>query len=87
MATLKKGSQGGEVREIQQALSDMGFPVDVDGAFGEQTHNAVVAMQMIFGYSVDGMVGPATQKLISHQRELRWNLKEAQKHGYPKAGA
>lgn len=79
---MKQGSRGDEVREVQQALSDMGFPVDADGIFGAQTHNSVIAMQIIFGYDVDGIVGPATLKLINHQKGLGWNLQTAQKNGY-----
>jgi hypothetical protein len=36
-------------------------------------------MQTIFGYDVDAMVGPATQKLLEQQAQYGWNLQAAQK--------
>ena len=45
--------------------------------------DAVIAMQAIFGYDIDGMIGPATLKLIHKQSELGWNLERARSNGYP----
>jgi peptidoglycan hydrolase-like protein with peptidoglycan-binding domain len=80
---LKKGSSGDEVKAMQSALKKLGFPIDADGLFGEKTHNAIITMQTVFGYDVDGMAGPATLKLIEQQAGYGWTLEGARKaiHG------
>lgn len=80
---LRKGSKGESVRELQQHLKQLGFALEADGHFGDVTHNIVIAMQAIFGYDIDGSVGPATTKLIHKQSELGWNLERARQQGYP----
>jgi peptidoglycan hydrolase-like protein with peptidoglycan-binding domain len=79
MTTLKRGSSGTEVRSLQENLKKLGFSIDVDGSFGDRTHNSVITLQTIFGYDVDGMVGPATLKLVDQQVGYGWNLQAAQK--------
>lgn len=79
MTTLKRGSSGNEVRSLQENLKKLGFSLAVDGSFGEHTHNSVITLQTIFGYDVDGMVGPATLKLVDQQVGYGWNLQAAQK--------
>lgn len=79
MTVLKEGSKGDEVKRVQGTLKKLGFDIADDGIFGEKTRNAVVTMQTIFGYNVDAMVGPATQKLLEQQAEYGWNLQAAQK--------
>ena len=56
--------KGDAVREIQQALVDAGFPVDVDGFFGAGTDAAVRQYQAANGLAVDGIVGPATSAAL-----------------------
>jgi peptidoglycan hydrolase-like protein with peptidoglycan-binding domain len=80
---LKKGSKGAAVVNLQQSLQRLGFTLEADGQFGDITHNVVVAVQAIFGYDIDGMVGPATAKLINQQLGYGWNLELARKGGYP----
>ncbi len=77
MSVLKRGSQGEAVSQIQELLNRLGFQLDVDGVFGEATHHAVVALQVIFGEQVDGMVGPATQELLARQADAGWSLQAA----------
>jgi peptidoglycan hydrolase-like protein with peptidoglycan-binding domain len=79
MAVLKKGSTGDEVKQVQNTLKKLGFALEPDGIFGDKTHNAVVTMQTIFGYDVDGLVGPATAKLLEQQAGFGWNLDAARK--------
>ena len=67
MSILKQGSRGDEVRGVQDKLKKLGFTIESDGIFGAKTHAAVITMQTVFGYDVDGDVGPATQKLIDQQ--------------------
>ncbi|HTU60193.1 MAG TPA: peptidoglycan-binding domain-containing protein, partial [Polyangiales bacterium] len=60
MSVLKQGSRGDEVRAAQDKLKQLGFAIDADGIFGEKTHAAVITLQTVFGYDIDGMAGPAT---------------------------
>ena len=55
------------VREIQQKLQDVGWPLQVDGQNGPQTSSAVWDFQA--GYArrslvIDGLAGPQTQEAI-----------------------
>src|ERR1043166_3291787 len=61
MSTLKQGSSGPDVQDLQQKLKDLGFdPNGVDGNFGPGTKAAVIAFQQSQGLQADGMAGPAT---------------------------
>jgi peptidoglycan hydrolase-like protein with peptidoglycan-binding domain len=57
---LQVGSSGPAVRELQTLLGQHGYPVTVDGIFGQQTAAAVRAFQKAKGLVVDGIVGPQT---------------------------
>lgn len=86
MSVLRKGSNGQPVEHLQEKLTQLGFTLDVDGIFGDQTHNSVITLQTIFGYDVDGAVGPATMKLIDAQVGYGWNVVAARK-AFVKPGA
>jgi peptidoglycan hydrolase-like protein with peptidoglycan-binding domain len=59
--TLKKGSKGQAVKDLQEALKALGFDVGaVDGVFGKKTEDAVKAFQKLQGIDADGIVGPIT---------------------------
>lgn len=61
-----------DTREVQQHLSDFGWPISVDGSFGDMTHRAVQAFQKGFGYYdllIDGYAGPATWNALTLCRE------------------
>lgn len=58
--TLRYGSQGDEVRILQQALSNAGWPTWVDGEFGPHTESTVEMYQRANGLIVDGIAGPQT---------------------------
>jgi peptidoglycan hydrolase-like protein with peptidoglycan-binding domain len=61
MPTVREGSSGPAVRELQNLLKAKGFnPGPVDGAFGPKTKAAVLAFQRSQGIAVDGVVGPQT---------------------------
>jgi murein L,D-transpeptidase YcbB/YkuD len=64
--TLSKGSTGQHVTILQQRLTSAGYGVGkIDGIFGAKTLEAVKALQVDKGLSVDGIVGPKTwEKLI-----------------------
>ncbi|WP_226528738.1 peptidoglycan-binding domain-containing protein [Metabacillus niabensis] len=56
--TLKKGSKGEAVKDLQNMLEKAGFDVGkVDGVYGEKTVAAVKALQKKVGISQDGIVG------------------------------
>jgi len=58
--------RGAVVKEIQRVLKARGFsPGPIDGDFGAQTHNAVVAFQASNGMVADGEVGPLTARKLA----------------------
>lgn len=66
MAALSRmGSQGTEVRAIQEKLKERGlYSGTVDGIFGTLTQDAVKKFQRQQGLTVDGIAGPATLKRL-----------------------
>ena len=72
--TLKKGSRGPEVSELQRLLVERGYPVDIDGDFGTPTYQAVRAFQSQNldqhgqPLAVDGKVGPLTWWSLTHPK-------------------
>jgi len=70
---LSVGSNGAAVRTLQQQLNRIriNYPaipaiVNVDGIFGPQTREAVLAFQRIFDLTPDGVVGKSTWYRISY---------------------
>lgn len=64
---VRRGDSGEDVYVVQQYLNEVSrdYPSiprisPVDGIFGENTENAVMAFQRIFNLTPDGIVGPAT---------------------------
>ncbi len=67
--SLKVGSQGTEVREVQQKLKSLGFySGSVDGDFGEGTETAVKNFQRQYGLTADGKVGAQTLQALRSAR-------------------
>jgi hypothetical protein len=74
---LQRGESDGEsdltvstdpelIAELQRALARAGYdPGSPDGAFGQNTEEAVVAFQQANGLSPDGIVGPETADALS----------------------
>ncbi|WP_028610974.1 spore cortex-lytic enzyme [Paenibacillus harenae] len=61
-ATLKVGSSGQDVYELQGRLKHLGFfNGPIDGQFGQETKNAVTWFQWKFGLKSDGVVGAKTK--------------------------
>lgn len=57
----KVGSRGNEVRQIQNKLKQLGYyKGTVDGIYGNNTKNAVIAFQKNCGLTADGIAGPKT---------------------------
>lgn len=65
VATLRQGSQGSEVKEVQRRLKKWGYyNGSVDGVFGAGTRAAVIAFQKKNGLTADGVVGRATYQAL-----------------------
>lgn len=63
--TLRRGSQGDEVADLQTILNARyGADLDVDGNFGKATEAAVKAFQKSHGLTADGVVGAKTWKAL-----------------------
>ena len=61
--TIRKGSQGADVKYLQEQLIKAGFDLGsygADGKFGAKTEAAVKAFQSAHGLKTDGIVGPMT---------------------------
>jgi cell wall-associated NlpC family hydrolase len=70
--TLRSGSSGDAVRELQEDLKEMGFdPGEIDGKFGPKTREAVMAFQLAYSLTADGIVGGVTWQEIEKQQSLR----------------
>mgnify|MGYP004462838709 FL=1 len=65
MRTLKKNFTGEDVKQLQQALIDLGYLNDAaDGTFGTNTQEAVIRFQAVNGLNADGLAGAKTQELL-----------------------
>jgi PKD repeat protein len=57
---LSWGSKGTSVRFLEQRLSELHYGLErVDGYYGQDTYDAVIAFQKVSRMSLDGIVGPA----------------------------
>ena len=67
METLEMGSEGNDVKQLQQKLKDLGYlSGSADGKFGKATEAAVITFQKNNGLTADGKAGTATlNKLYS----------------------
>ncbi|QDL11621.1 hypothetical protein DP113_30460 [Brasilonema octagenarum UFV-E1] len=73
--TLKEGSQGQEVKNLQELLNGTGeLPkgqfgtIKVDGVFGPNTKAAVIKFQKSTDIAADGVVGLKTWKQLSFRK-------------------
>lgn len=63
---LRNGSRGDEVKELQEALTKLGFDTGVaDGIFGPNTEKAVKQCQALFGLDADGIWGPKSAAALA----------------------
>ncbi|MCW5254709.1 peptidoglycan-binding domain-containing protein [Streptomyces sp. SHP 1-2] len=62
--TIARGSAGNAVRHAQCKLGKWGHPVTVDGIFGDNTYNAVRAVQGDCNLTRDGIIGPKTWRCL-----------------------
>ncbi|MDK2918568.1 MAG: g-D-glutamyl-meso-diaminopimelate peptidase [Candidatus Petromonas sp.] len=65
MRTLKLGSRGPDVMEIQALLKKIGYnPGPIDGILGRQTRQAVINFQRNNELVPDGIIGPQTYRVL-----------------------
>lgn len=67
--TLRLGSKGAGVRDLQALLRNAGYVVTVDGDFGKTTKSALMQFQKDHELNIDGLVGPKTQQALSAYRD------------------
>jgi hypothetical protein len=68
--TIRRGSKGDVVKEMQSILEKLGYDIGacgVDGDFGRMTEKAVKAFQKDYDLVVDGICGPQTWTELLHQ--------------------
>ena len=62
---LEKGSEGSDVKALQQALIELGYlKGNADGKFGPATENAVLLFQQANGYPTTGIMDANIQALL-----------------------
>ncbi|MBQ7184816.1 MAG: peptidoglycan-binding protein [Clostridia bacterium] len=77
VATLKKGSTGAAVKQLQEDLKTLGYdPGTVDGVYGTATVKAVRQFQSDNGLTVDGIAGMATQAAVEVALEAKSKVKD-----------
>lgn len=64
---VRLSDNGYHVTQVQYVLRSFGYSVAIDGNYGPQTLRAVKNFQRVNGQVVDGVVGPATQKIMKLQ--------------------
>lgn len=65
--TLKRGSTGKAVEDLQLTLDRLGYPIGnagADGIFGKATESAVRQFQQWHSLTVDGIAGQQTQTAL-----------------------
>lgn len=70
MRNLQLNDQGEDVRQLQQILIKIGYPLSDDGIFGKVTENTVKHFQQKTGISPDGVVGPNTWAMLQSYGQM-----------------
>src|SRR5699024_6535418 len=63
-ALLSQGDQGDAVAELQTKLQKAGYSLAVDGSYGPETQEKIVAFQLNQGWSGDGIFGNPTTNAL-----------------------
>jgi hypothetical protein len=72
--TLKLGSKGDDVRQVQELLRDLGYyTASVDSWFGPATRGAVIRFKRDQGLKVNGLVGKNTLKALQIAHDLAFS--------------
>ena len=73
-ATLRVGSRGENVKRMQLRLIELGYLSDkADGAYGNNTRNAVQQFQKVHGLSADGTAGRVTLTYLFEYEHVIYN--------------
>ena len=63
---LKRGCRGDNVKALQAKLKELGYTIDVDGAYGPGTAGVVKQFQGDVELKVDGIAGPDTLRKLNN---------------------
>ena len=75
--TLKSGSKGEAVKELQRRLKELGYyKSTIDGEYGSGTKSAVLAFQKKNGLTQNGIADAATQKKLNSSSAISATEKE-----------
>lgn len=74
--------RGDSVFALQNALTEFGYKLSIDGIFGAQTKEIVVQFQKDRGLTVDGIVGPQTWAALEQKPEQKDYVKLLIKWGF-----
>lgn len=70
MQTIRLNSTGAEVATLQQLLNEWGYPIAIDGVFGQKTHVAVCRFQQSQHLAADGCVGQKTWQALQNTEAM-----------------
>lgn len=73
---LTYGDSGAGVETLQLQLRSLGYAIDVDGVFGDQTKAVVAHFQRAVGLTVDGMAGDATIRGLYAAQAQGWRTSD-----------
>ncbi len=82
MQTVRRGNLGFLVKYLQYLLIVLGYNVEADGIFGNQTQNEVLAFQRDVGISADGIVGRNTWDYLTQNLSRYPTLRRGSRGGY-----
>jgi putative chitinase len=68
---LRRGSKGEDVAVLQSMLRRLGYRLTIDADFGAATELAVMRVQAARKLTVDGIVGPATWRVLEPKTRKR----------------
>jgi peptidoglycan hydrolase-like protein with peptidoglycan-binding domain len=69
---LQVGDVGAAVSALQERLIRAGYPLDITGVFGPETHRAVIDFQGQFGIPATGRMGGRTSQFLDKHDNTRW---------------
>lgn len=74
---MRNGDIGSEVSRLQLLLRAAGFRIAMDGWFGAETEQALIAFQHRAGLVADGIAGPKTMRTLETRDRDKRHLSEA----------
>lgn len=82
LSNLRLGSQGDDVKLLQELLNSYGYSLKVDGYFGIRTDAAVKQFQKSRGLVADGIVGAKTWNALLPQQSTSFPTLRRGSTGY-----